>query len=178
MTGIRTDTNRIQFNLPSGQVRILDLLERKLALRSRTDLMQEALSTLVWLAQQRLRGRVIVSIAPEEVEKLSYAVELANSAGAWTSGDLDEHLIARPDNWRRQLWLRGRNMTVGQLVAWMHSNELGPAKAAEDFDLPLVQVQEALAYYETHRDLVDAEWQEERHYLQSRGYAVEAPAAS
>lgn len=169
----RTEPTRIQFNLPVEQVRILDMLERKLALRSRTDLIQEALSTFVWLAQQRLRGRVIVSIAPEEVEKLSHAVELASPAGAWISGDLYEHLIARPDNWRRQLWVRGRNMSVGQLVAWMRSNGFSPQEAAEDFDLPLAPVQEALAYYETHRDLVDAESREEKHYLQAQGYTVE-----
>lgn len=89
-----------------------------------------------------------------------------------------KHLVAHHDNWRRQVWLRGRNMTVGQLVAWMRRNELSPEQAAEDFDLPLAQVQEALAYYEAHRDLVDAELREERQYLQSRGYTVEPPATT
>ena len=174
----RTDSNHIQFNLPAEQVKVLDMLAHKLALRSRADLIQEALSTFVWLTQQRLRGRVIVSIAPEEVAKLSHAVELASPTGAWRSEDMYEYLIARPDSWRRQLWLRGRHMTVGQLIAWMRVNGFSPEEVADDFDLPLAQVQEALAYYETHRDLVDAELREEKNYLRAKGYAVEPPAVS
>ena len=152
MARIQTDPNRIQFNLPIGQVRVLDILERKLALRSRADLMQEALSTFVWLAQQRLRGRVVVSIAPEEVDKLDHAIELASPSMAWASDDLYDYLVT--------------------------SNDLGPEEAAEDFDLPLAQVEEALAYYDTHRDLVDTELREEKSYLQRKGYAVEPTAVS
>jgi len=80
-----------------------------------------------------------------------------------------EHLEARPHPWRRQLYLRGRNMTVGQLVATMNANRLSPEEAAEDMDLPLAQVQEALAYYEAHRDLVNSELREEKRYLQAKG---------
>ena len=89
-----------------------------------------------------------------------------------------EYVIARPDAWRRQLWLRGRHMTVGQLIAWMRVNGFSPEEVADDFDLPLAQVQEAMAYYETHRDLVDAELREEKNYLRAKGYAVEPPAVS
>ncbi len=64
-------------------------------------------------------------------------------------------------------------MTVGQLVATMRANKLSPAEAADDLSLPLAQVQEALAYYETHSDLVDAELREGKRYLQAQGYAVE-----
>lgn len=178
MKRTQADPNRIQFNLPAQQVRMLDVLGRKLALRSRADLIQEALGSFVWLTQQRLRGRVIVSIAPEELDKLAHAVELASPNAAWASDDFYEYLVARPDSWRRQLWLRDRHMTVGQLVAWMTANNLGSEEAAEDFDLPLAQVEEALAYYDTHRGLVDAELREEKGYLQRKGYTVEPAALS
>jgi len=89
-----------------------------------------------------------------------------------------EHLEARPHPWRRQIYLRGRNMTVGQLVATMNANKLSPEEAAEDMDLPLAQVQEALAYHETNRDLVNTELREERHYLQDKGYLIEPPPVS
>ena len=54
------------------------------------------------------------------------------------------HLESRPHPWRRQLWLRGRNMTVGQMVATMRANHLNPEQAAANFDVPPVQVAEAL----------------------------------
>lgn len=71
------------------------------------------------------------------------------------------YLVARPHPWRRQLYLKGRNMTVGQLVATIKANHLSPEEAAEDMDLPLEQVCEVLAYYDLHRDLVDMELREE-----------------
>jgi len=36
-------------------------------------------------------------------------------------------------------------MTVGQLVATMRANKLSLEEAAEDFSLPIAQVEEALA---------------------------------
>lgn len=56
------------------------------------------------------------------------------------------YLVARPHSWRKQLYLQGRNMTVGQLVATMRANKLSPEEAADDLSLPIAQVQEALAY--------------------------------
>ncbi len=87
-----------------------------------------------------------------------------------------EHLVARPHPWRKQLYLQGRNMTVGQLVATMRANKLSIEEAAEDFSLPIAQVEEALAYYEAHSDLVNAELHEEKRYLRAQGYAVEPPS--
>jgi uncharacterized protein (DUF433 family) len=66
-------------------------------------------------------------------------------------------------------------MTVGQLVATMHANNLSPEEAADDLDLPLAQIEEALAYYEEHRDLVDGELREEGRRLIADGYAIEPP---
>ncbi len=89
-----------------------------------------------------------------------------------------KYLVARPHPWRRQLYLRGRNMTVGQLVATMRANALNAEEAAADLDLPLAQVREALAYYDVHRDLVDEELREEKRSLQAEGYIGEPPPVS
>ncbi len=45
-------------------------------------------------------------------------------------------------------------MTVGQLVYKMRANHQTAEQAAEDMDLPLEQVKEALAYYQVHHELV------------------------
>jgi hypothetical protein len=83
------------------------------------------------------------------------------------------HLVARPHPWRRQLSLKDRNMTVGQLVSVLRANNLTPEKASEDLELPLAAVLEALAYFEQHRELIDREAAEERRYLEQRGYSLE-----
>lgn len=88
------------------------------------------------------------------------------------------YLEARPHKWRRQLYLCGRNMTVGQLIATMNANKMSPEEAAENICLPLAQVHEALAYYAANSDLVDSELREEKRFLLAKGYIVEPPPVS
>jgi uncharacterized protein (DUF433 family) len=169
---------RVQFDLRAEQAPILDLLEQQLGSRSRADLLEAALSTLLWLVTEQRRGRKIVSIDPSELPRLQHAVELAGPPASLPSNDLYEHLVARPHPWRRQLSLKGRNLTVGQLLATMHADHLTPEEAAEELDLPLGQVREALVYYQANRDLVDAELREDRAQLAARGFSVEPPPVS
>ena len=70
-------------------------------------------------------------------------------------------------------YIQGRNLTVGQLVSSMRADQLRPEQAAERYDLPFEAIQEALAYYQTHRELIDAEAEADKHYLQEKGYVLE-----
>lgn len=167
--------HRVQLDVQPEQLYLLDLLQEQLGLRSRSELLEEAISTLRWLVQERRRGRTVVSVDPAELSRLSHALEFASRASLLAPNELYEHLVARPHPWRRQLVLKGRNMTVGQLVATMRADALTPEAAAEDLDLPIAQVREALAYYQAHADLVDAELREDAHRLREKGYPVEPP---
>ncbi len=84
-----------------------------------------------------------------------------------------QYLIARPHRWRRQLSIKGRNMTVGQLVSTVGANHYTPQQASEELELPLGAIQEALQYYAEHRDLIELEATEERRRVGERGYALE-----
>jgi hypothetical protein len=55
-----------------------------------------------------------------------------------------KHLRFRADTDSRQMWLKGRNLSVGHLVATIRVNGLTPEDAAEDLDLPIGHVLEAL----------------------------------
>lgn len=83
------------------------------------------------------------------------------------------YLVARDHPWRRQLYLRGRNLTVGQLVYNMRAEQLLPEQAAERYDLPLEAIREALSYYQSHRELVGSEAEAEKQYLLKKGYRLE-----
>jgi len=79
------------------------------------------------------------------------------------------YLVARPHRWRRQLSIKGCNMTVGQLVSTVRANKLSPEEASEDLELPLEAIEEALAYYEENRELIQHEASEERRWLAENG---------
>src|SRR5438093_2958111 len=76
-----------------------------------------------------------------------------------------QHLILRPHPWRRQLSLRARNMTVGQLMSVVVPNRLTPEQASLDLDLPVEAIREALTYYAENCDLIQREANLERQYL-------------
>jgi len=80
-----------------------------------------------------------------------------------------KHLEARSDSWRKQWYLKERNLTVWQVVGRMRAHGYSSAEAAEQFDLPLAAVLEAVDYYQRHKDLVDAETAEEGRRLHAAG---------
>lgn len=57
----------------------------------------------------------------------------------------------------RQLGIKGRNMTVWNLVADIVVGGKNPADVACDYRLPLEAVEEALAYYHANQEWIDAE---------------------
>ena len=52
--------------------------------------------------------------------------------------------------------IRGTNMRAQTLVIAHQDWELSPSQIAEDYDLTAIQVQDALAFYQGHRDEIDA----------------------
>ena len=89
-----------------------------------------------------------------------------------------QYLVTRPEKGRKQAYLKGRNMTVGQLIYWMRANGLNTKEAAADFDLPVEQVHEAQAYYQVHQELVEADAEEEKRYLLAQEVQIEPSPVS
>ena len=80
-----------------------------------------------------------------------------------------KYLEPRPHQWRKTLWVKGRNMHVWNLLATMLREEETPEQAAKNFGLPVEAVHEALDYYQRNKALVDAETDEEGRRLCAKG---------
>ena len=160
--------HRVQLDLPGEQVQFMDELIRRLALRSRADLWREAYSAFLWFVDEALSGRRVISVDEETLAQVDRYKELNIAAVQPFTFENYKYLVARPHPWRQQLYLKGRNMTVGQLAATMQANALSSEEAAEDLDLPLAQVREALAYYDLNRDLIELEMREEASRVAAR----------
>jgi len=169
---------RVQVDLDNKDATLLALLEKRLAVRSRADLLQQAYGTFIWVVDEMLAGRHIISVDGDSLETVARFKELNLPAVAPLLYRHYQHLTARPETGRSQLYLKGRTMTVGQLVYKMRANELNAEAAAADMDLPLEQVLEALAYYETHRDLIENEAAEEQCALLASGVDLEPAPVS
>lgn len=169
---------RIQVDLTKPEVALLDLLQRRLSVRSRADLLQQAYGTFLWVVDEMLANRRIVSVEPGTLDQIEKFKELSLPAVQPLLFEHYQYLITRPEKDPKQAYLKGRNMTVGQLIYSMRANGLSAEEAAADFNLPLEQVHEAQAYYQTHRELVEADAEEEKRYLLAQGVQIEPSSVS
>lgn len=84
-----------------------------------------------------------------------------------------KYLEPRPHRWRKQLYIKGRNMTVWQLVSGILTDKQTPEEAANDYDLPLGTVAESLLYCIDNWELIQTEREEEWEWLKAHGIIKE-----
>ena len=106
---------------------------------------------------------------PIDWERLHQAEEAKETpVEPWT------HLVRRRHPWRKQLYIKGRNMTARQLIGAMKAEKRTEEETAEDFRLPVEAVREALVYVEQNTELVNAEAEMER-TMHKQGGAAHDP---
>lgn len=71
-------------------------------------------------------------------------------------------LVEREHPWRRQLWIKGRRITAGQLARAAEVEGWTPERAAHEFDLEVEAVLEAQRWAADHEALIEAENAEDR----------------
>lgn len=124
------------------------------------DVVRDALSLLDWVVQARLAGKRIVAVESDNLpdsysEPVMPGLEEAMSQ-QW------KWLVARDHPWRRQLWIKGRKITAGDLVRTMQVEGWSPEEAARQFELEVEAVLEAQRYADQEADLIAAEQAENR----------------
>ena len=80
-----------------------------------------------------------------------------------------KHLVLRRHPWRKQLYVKGRNMTVRHLVGAMKASRFTEEETAKDLHLPVEAVREALAYFETNPEVIDLDAAHERYLRKLHG---------
>ena len=89
-----------------------------------------------------------------------------------------QYLVARPHAWRKQLYIKGRKLLASTICRDMTGNQMSAEQAAENWDLPLSAIYEAMDYYENHQELLKLEADEERYRLEAKGVQVESTNAA
>ncbi len=80
-----------------------------------------------------------------------------------------KHLVARKHPWRKQLFVKGRNMTVRQLVGTVKANKLSEEQAAKDLGLPVDAIREALTYFKANPEVIELDAAYEQNLRKTRG---------
>jgi hypothetical protein len=84
-----------------------------------------------------------------------------------------QYLEQRPHPWRQQLYLKGRKLKAFTLWMNMIVNEMTPTEVADNWELPIEAVHEAIGYCQTHQELLTKEAEQERRYLEEKGIPLE-----
>jgi hypothetical protein len=80
-----------------------------------------------------------------------------------------KYLVRRAHPWRKQLYLKGRNLTARQLVGGIRANQFDEPTAATNYRLPVEAVREALAYVAQNAKLLEEEAEIELLMLKREG---------
>lgn len=169
----QAEKTRLQVDLTTTEATLLQHLANRLSVRSRADLLQQAVGTFLWVINEMLAGRRIISVEPEGLKQVDRYKELSVPALEPLLFEHYEYLAARPETGHQQLYLKGRNMRVSQLIYTMRANDMSAEEAAADLDLPLAQIKEAQLYYQLKQDLVEREVEEEKQRLLAQGVDLE-----
>ena len=124
-------------------------------------------------------ARVVLTLAREvEDGKRIYAGEPGSAQVRLLLPDVEavsprwQYLTARPHVWKRQLYVKGRRLTAGNVWYDMLANKMSSAEAAENWDLPVEAVEEIIRYCEANRGLICMESDEDRRALQDAGVTL------
>jgi uncharacterized protein (DUF433 family) len=80
-----------------------------------------------------------------------------------------KYLVVRKHPWRKQLYIKGRNLTVRQLVGTVKASHFTEEQAAQDLHLPVEAIREALAYFEANPEVIALDHATEMYLLSLDG---------
>lgn len=66
--------------------------------------------------------------------------------------------------------LAGAGIRVQTIAVCVHNQQMSPEEVAEEYDRPLTQIKEALAFYKTHQHEIDSQVAYERQLVTEAGY--------
>jgi hypothetical protein len=150
---------RWQVDLRPEDELALERAKRALGADGDSDTGRALLTLFSRLAAAIEQGTVISFLPSDDPRAIDAVPELT---AALRAESRYRFLVAVPHKWRRQLTLKGRRITAGQLVATMDAENWGVDQAALEFDVDPLAVAEAVDYVSRYRALIDAEAVEER----------------
>jgi uncharacterized protein (DUF433 family) len=84
-----------------------------------------------------------------------------------------QYLEARPQSWKKQLYLKGTRIKASVIYSDMIVNQMSQLEAVDNWDLPLEAIQEVVEYCQTHQELLKKEAQQGRKLLEEEGVLLE-----
>jgi hypothetical protein len=166
----RGPRKRQNFDVTPEQEAEISWLRDALGAPTAKDALLRAVRIAAVLSREAMSGRVLMVRDPGgEPQRLVIPDLERPSEGSY------RYLVEREHPWRRQMSFKGHRLTAATVWADMVANGHTAEQAAEQWELPVAAIEEAVAWCESHRDLLAMEAREEARRLADAGVA-RAPA--
>ena len=161
------ELRRQNFNVDADQAADLEAARISLHAPTIKDAVLRAARLVNTLAHELKEGRRLVAV-DDEGHSVRIVIPEFETAQSW------RYLCERPHAWRRQLYIKGTKLKASTLWNDAQANGMSAEDIAEDRDLPLEAVREALRYCDENTDLIRMESEEERRRLLDSGVSLGA----
>ena len=160
------DTNLKPFDMTPEQEAEISWLREALGLSTVKDAVLRAVRITAILSREAMGGRMLFVQSPGGSAERLVIPELERpSEGGW------RYLVEREHPWQRQMSIKGKRLLAATVWRDMLANQLSAARAAEEWDIPVEAVEEAVRWCEANRGLLDMEAREEARRLSGVGLA-------
>lgn len=164
MSSYKPDRKRENFFVSPEIEANVDYLLTVMNAESKTDVYVSSVQMAAFLAAECQRGNLFYVSQPTTNEYRRMPLPwIEKSQPEWN------FLVSRPHSWKRQLYVKGTKIPASTVWSGMKVNKLTTEEAADNWDIPVKAVHEAINYCEQNRDLLKMEALEERHRLESKG---------
>lgn len=160
------DIKRQNFNVNADQIADLEAAQAYLHAPTIKDAMLRSARVVNLLARELQAGKKLVVVDGNGQTSRLVISDLETGSPSWN------YLCARPHPWRTQLYIKGRKLLASTVWNDLIANDFTPEEAAEDRDLPVEAVLEAIRYSEQNLSLIRMEAEEEKARILSGGIQV------
>lgn len=161
------ETKRQNFNITPEQEAKLNWLRDAIGAPNTKETILRSIDLMVTLKRYIRPGTQLFLHTPQGLVRLLIPELESPHTGDW------QYLVERPHPWRRQLYIKGRKLLASTVWQDMIANKMTPEEAAENWNLPLCAIHEAVRYCESHTELLKLEAEEERYRLEEQGVSLE-----
>ena len=162
------NTKRQNFNVDADQELVLEKSRAFLNSPTIKDAVLRAANLVNSIGKELKSGKHLMAVDDAGNSIRIIIPEMETDDQSWI------YLCLRPHSWRKQLSVKGHKLLASTLYFDSVANNLTADQVAEEYDIPVTAVREAIRYSEANLDLIKMEAAEEQSRLLESGLKLGA----
>lgn len=159
-------TKRENFDVSPEQQSEIEMLRELTGALTKKDAILVAVNIALHLVSQTRQGKQIFLGTKDDLTRFALPGIENLQIPLWT------YLVECSHPWKKQLYVKGRNLPAAAVWTSMQVNGMTPDETAQNFELPIDAINEIILYCEANRELLEMEAAEDLLILERKGISV------